>query len=79
MIDDIFYHGFVLVESCIPTFELEEYDLTKPTFRKSIEDDIVTSFAGEHHIFWSIRKIWECRKDLLIEFTEDLILRSFEY
>lgn len=24
VVDDIFYHGFILIESCIPTFELEE-------------------------------------------------------
>lgn len=76
MVDDIFYHGFILIESCIPTFELEKYDLSESPFRESIEDDIVTSLSGEHHIFGRIGEVRKCWKDLLIEFTEDLILRS---
>lgn len=79
MIDDIFYHSFILIESCTSAFEFEEYYLSESTFWKSIKDDIVTSLSGKYHIFWSIRKIRKCWEDFFVEFTEDLILRSLYY
>lgn len=78
MVDNILYHSFVLIESCIPAFEFEKYYLSESSFRESVEYDIVTSLSREYHIFRCVWEVWKCWKDLLIELTEDLIPRSLD-
>jgi hypothetical protein len=78
MIDDIFYHGFILAESRVSTFQFEKYDLAKMSFGESVEDDIVASLSYEYHIFRCVGEVGKCGEDFLIELSEDLIARSFE-
>lgn len=57
VIDNIFYHSLIGIESRVSAFEFEKYDLSESPFRESVEYDVVTPFACEYHIFWSIREI----------------------
>lgn len=66
----------IFIEYCAPTLEFEEYDLTKRSFRESIEDDVVTSLADEYHILWGVWKIWKCWENFFVDLTEYTTSRS---
>lgn len=72
-IEDSFDGFFIIAQCCIATLQLEKYDFSKSSLRKSIEDDVVSSLPDEDHIFRCIGKIWKYGENLLIEFTDDLI------
>ena len=78
LVDDTFYSGFIVTESRISTLELEKYYLSQASLSEPIEYDIVASLPGKYHIFGCIWEVWKGWEDLLIEFSEDLIARSFE-
>lgn len=68
------FDGLFIEAQCgVATLQFEKYDLSKSSLRESIEDDIVSAFPDEYHIFWCIREVRKYGKDLLIELSEDLI------
>ncbi len=72
-----FLDHFLIGAQCgITTLEFEEDDIPESSLGETIEDDVVASLPDEDHILRCIGKVRKCRKNLLIEFSEDLILRS---
>jgi len=48
------------------------------SFGEPVKYDIVDSFSEKYHIFWSKRKIRKCRKDFLIDSSENDRLRVLD-
>jgi hypothetical protein len=71
------YRFFIGIHHGVPAFELQEYDLSQSSLRESIEYDIVATLPDEDHILRCVWEVRECGEDLLIDFTEYAIARSF--